>query len=592
MLIVCSILVGEFDAFIIFNKDDAIAKQFLVRKLQPWFEEKGKKCLTPTEYVPGVSEMKNLDNALSLCKIVIILVTPQLTQDSKCMSNIEAVMTHDINRVKNGVVPILLEDNNELPSEIQALSGIKYDESKPDCDYLLNKQLQCALGFQEFGRDHGGDYGSSSSEQVEEQLNHGCDEISVSSTISDSATGCSPRSTQEHTTPQNSISLNPRPYLLDIMKFYRSSWCRNMRTLLLMNPGIRPATIRILLFSLILISCFHRVNLLPRALAMVVAASEFCQFLANVQLPCSNERLEFDEQSMRLIRKHLIGENQIEAKVQNPDDVFNSLRSFLTSVVLVNVLAAWFHSASIIVLLWLLGHYDGGIYQGSTWLSYMNILVDAISLLVMQGCFRTLIGAYHYERTLLVGAHQIGLESQSDGFRQQIRQTAIFLQERNHAWNLKALRAGSAIALVSMVILAAARYSHNYSVSILAEGKTFYLIGFLFVHEALLNCPKRHMKITAVLIDALAICALVSLKWTGDWKIQNYPDFEKSLALFLPFIEIRMLCFMSAFQLILHLLTSLQIRNWPLPTLEIGHNWIKKAITMPLVVLLVGTALY
>jgi hypothetical protein len=279
----------------------------------------------------------------------------------------------------------------------------------------------------------------------------------------------------------------------------------------------------------------------------------------------------------------------MDSDVQRPTDKFECLRCFLRSVAHVNLITAWLYSISFVFLLWLIGSYDKEIYQGSTTMSYINILNDFVIQIMMQAFLRTLIGLHHYERTPEVEAHRIEQEQQSYSFSDEISSTRTLLRKRANTRNNKALIAGLVIAFVAIV----AHYNDIYTgvYRIPAEVRKIYvgLVIWLLVLEALMNCPKRHMKVTAVATNFLAICILVLLKWKSNWKVQNYPHFEESLTYFLPFIELRMVCLMSAFFLCLSNLTLLQTNNWPLPSLEMR---MKQAITVALVALLVVSAVY
>ena len=632
------------------NENDSVSRRFLDQALRPLFLREERKCLTSFDFVPGVCYQDNLDNALLFSNIVIIVVTSHLTRDRRVRRNITAVISDDISCDSCRVIPILIEHNDELPTQLKSITGIPYDSSQPDCNDLLAKGLEKAFLFQEVHKwgsvenssyiapaeTSGSYHGSERTPREEVQLSHSSAEVPRSLEISDSAADeqltqqeiarVSQTAVKEHihvqkihepnesakegpqkisTTPRNPVSHSPRPYQLEIFGVFRSSWCYAMRRALMMKPGNFYDILRILSLALILILCLPAhaadhvssstpvnplhtfISRLLRALAMIIAAAGLRQYLGNFQRVCSDERLEFGEERVTRIGKHLIGENQMDADVQDPDEMFDHLRRFLGSVALVNFITAWLYPITITVLLWQLGYYDRKIYQGSTWVAYINILQDVVVLNLMQGFLRTLIGIHHYERTLLVEAHKMEQESESD---EQIRSAAILLRERTNNRNRNALGVCFVIALVS---IAAACYNGNYAGRSLSEVRNPYacLIIWLFVLEALINCPKRHMKVTAVAINSLAIGALLLLKWNGNWKVQDYPDFEKSLTRFLPFIELRMLCLMSTFHLLLDGITLLQTNNWPLPSLRMRDNCMKRAITLPLVVLLVGSAI-
>lgn len=627
------------DAFVILSENDSVSRRFLNQTLRPLFLREEWKCLTAADFVPGVSYQNNFDNAILFCKIVIIIVTIGLMKDRRCKRELEAVLTDDVTDGKCRVNYILVEPTSELPSYLKSITGIPYDNSQPDCNDELARKLKIAFLFQETHKwgpsksstcnvalaENSEGSGQTAPEVI--QLSQSSDEMPVSSEISASdseadeptqhpviqtlETGLeghrhAERSNELTTcpekiqgsqellrTPQTFTSSNPQlQYHLDIFKVYRSSWFSFMRSALLLKSGDCTYSVLIqrgFIFAITLTMCLSAVYNsdmliigLFRACLMVSVAFELYQHMKNLQRPIREERLEFCELSVHQIGNHLAGESEIATDDQEPlpADIFDCLCRFLRSVALVNFLAACFYSISVTILLGLIGYYDTLIYQGSTMVSYAKVLCDAFFLIMTQAYLRTLIGIYHYERALLVEAHRIAHKQQTDNFRKQIHLTATFLRKRANTWSSKALIISLPIALVCTAALAFA------DTGIIPTKSYACLVAWLFVLEALINCPKRHMKVAAVAANSLAIFAVVLLKWTDNWKT---PDFEQSLAHFLPPIELRMLCLILASFLLLDGITHLQTNNWPLPSLDMR---MKKAITVPLVILLVGSAMY
>lgn len=608
-------LLWHSDAFVIFTKKDSVSQRFLDQALRPLFVREERKFLTLSDC------QGNLESALLFCKIIIIVVTSGLMKDLKCKRDIETVIRIDVNCGKYRVIPVLIEGNDELPECLQVITGISYNNSQPDCNDDLAKGLEKAFLFQEVQtwRSESGilpakplDKYRSSKRMPREKLRikHGGAENLRSTIISDSAADKKPSQQEvaralqtdpkEHITKENENATesarSPRKYNLEIFGVYRSAWCYVMRTVLLLNSGKLSLIMRVLLLAPIIIPCVLSSDMITcigrlfRAAAILVAGWELHQYLGNIESVHREERIELDEQSVTQIGKHLVGENYIDATVQNPDHRFECLRGMLTSVAFVNVITAWLYSISITILFWFLGYY-GEIYQGSTWVSHLNVASDVFTLIMIQGILRTLIGFHHYERTLLVEAHKIEQALESKGFSEQIRHTAKFVRERNNTRNRKAFIAALAIALVS-ILTAVYYYDDNYPSNVSAEVRKYYtcLIIWLFVVEALMHCPKRHMKVTAVATN-LFICVL--LKKTDNWATLNSSDMKKSLEIFLSCIELRMFCLLAGLYLLLNVLTCLQTNNWPLPSLGIKDNWIRKVIVMSLVLLLLmGSALY
>ena len=526
-----------------------MSRNFLAQTLRPLFHREDRTCITSLDFVPGVCYEHNLNNALLFSTIVIIIVTANLTKDPRVERDVSAVTSKEVKCGSCRVIPILLGDIDDLPIQLDPITSITYDTSQSDCDDLLSNGLKKAFQFQEQHKSGSvtncsgiapdgtsGSYGNAERVTHEEvQISNGSDTLPRATEISDSA----PDQQSAHLLassdkPRNLNSYGTRPFQLELFRVFRSGWGDAMRTALLMKPGYIFAVLRIFFGALLtglcllafvadhvssdsdptVISLSACINQLLRPLAMFIFASELCRYMGNVQHVCTKELLGFNEAEVRQIGNHLVGESQMDRNVQTPCEMFKHLHCFLRSVAHVNVITAWLYPVTMTILLWQQGYYDRQIRQGSrgnqSW-AYVYILQDIVVLNLMQGFSRTLIGLHHYERNLLVEAYKMERKSESDGRCEQIRSAAAMVRERTNSRNKKALGLCAIIALLSIT---AAVYNNIHASGSLTEVRGPYacLVAWLIVLEALMNCPKRHMKFTAVATNAMAIIVFVAMQ--------------------------------------------------------------------------------
>ena len=298
-------------------------------------------------------------------------------------------------------------------------------------------------------------------------------------------------------------------------------------------------------------------------------------YLTKIGAEEEDEILLLCERNMKQIRKFLIAEGQMKHDVRNPRLIFKKLKQFLQSVARVNLITAWLYSFCTCAILWMVGHFDLRIENrhGHYWIAFYKIL-NAAAVVIVQGCARTLIGIHQYERNLLVDAHRMVHDARlikSDVFLK----AAQMLRERSFN---RANKAFEFIVFLAIGVLAVSITTLTSTSSSVLD--ICYCLPTLWIifSEALINCPKRHMKLIAVAINLIILACLIYA--FNHFNVNNYQQMVKPLNFFLHGVTLRMLCLTAALQWLLHILTWFRIKNWPLPDPNFGKQWKTLAMTI------------
>ena len=616
-IITICVVLGKCDAFVIANFDDDCSKQF-VRRLQTLFQSEDLACLTTADFVPGVTHNENLYNAMLFCKIVIVIGTRRLTQNKRVKTDVEMAVAYNINHTGNQVVPILLNKDEGLPPELNQITAILYNSSESDCDKTLISRIKKTLNYQKMSSIDDDSVSAANGTIIELQFPEDDENNEKQSlpTETQSNETVNPNSPNTRTTPEaqslsfeqnnnQEIETTPpmssdqdRKYNLNILEPFRSErcydliyrWAKVLYWICIMVGSVSIA----LSFSLSLLinpDTRFMLTLISRILLtipMFIAIRRVNLYVSNAANVMTNERLEFQEPAVQQIGNHMVAENQMMNNVTDVKQILLCIQQFLCIVARVNFITAWLYPLTWALLLKQLGYFGREIYKGNGfWFVYICKATDFVILILVQGFLRTLIGIYHYERNLLVESHKLQQDPKSQELRNTMSSTATWLHSRINTTAKQITTFGLLLILVAIPVIL-----WNHGITSLIKSSKEALNGYmtlmfwLILLEMLMHCPTRHMKTVAVLANALAVFAL-------HFAFEQNPLVMESLTCFLPFVELRMLCLMSMFCLLLHCTTVLKTNNWPLPSFQLNEIRKRQAplIIIAIVLLVCSTLL-
>lgn len=610
------LFLGQADAYVILNPKDSVSQRFVTQTLRPLLQRKGRTCLTSGDFVSGVTHDENVTRAIKFTNIVIVVVTALLARGKRVERDISTAVSDDIKHNSERVVPILLGKGQDPPPQLTSICSISYDPTHPgrEAEQRLEDELEKAFRFQdarkrdlvtssrdllcrkraEAEKDR---VTSASATNLQQEIIRPpqhfnremeletCDSEGDETQFEHTTTPQAHQTTRSPKEPQVASADSTKTYELHIFEPFRSGLYYHAR-----RRAYTMYCISILVSSLLFVTSFI-LSLIPNEgtdkpavctpqklvthglllLFAVVPARQFSLYLNNAARPDPRETVILGEGRLRRIANHMMGESQMEHQVESPDEMFVKLCLFLQSVATVNLVTAWLYSVTLSALLWQLGYFIQG---SNTEGDYCWVVLQFVVLTLAQGFLRTLIGIYHYERNLLVDTHKIVADGEPEECCAQIRKAARMLNERISVPIKRALIFGTLLAVVVILVtgydIGSAATTSNKS-----EARDSYtescLIIWLLVVEALINCPTRHMKITAVALNALAVVGL----WLLEVKlgVNHNLLFGNSLPHFLSLLDLRILCLVSPFFLMLYTLTVLRTKNWPLTTVELRQNW-------------------
>ena len=196
-------------------------------------------------------------------------------------------------------------------------------------------------------------------------------------------------------------------------------------------------------------------------------------------------------------------------------------------------------------------------------------------MVVAQGFIRTMIEIHHYERNLLIEAHKMLHNQNLENRTKPLVSSSKLLQGRTSQGAAAALPVGTVICFCTLLITLLGPHS---SIGVKTGAfptrtKQFaLLISWMLLVESLMSCSTRNMKITAVAINTTLASALIYYSWSMNYN----PHFKRLPTHFLPFIELTVLCLLSAFYLMLNVQTSAKTMKLAFAYIETQGKYYQK----------------
>ena len=581
--------------FVVYNFHDSVSSKFVTETLKPILHKQRRSCRTLFDFGLGEGNGQKVNDVLKHSKLVIIIVsTPNIDKYGLHDDSWTAIYNR-INEERCGIVPVLLEEREMLLQPLKGIIGIQYIRNKAHCNKNLSKDLKRALEFQDAyvktpqASTTNADILSNESKQRVPDFHWAVEKVKEAPTNSETENDLSDL---DELNEENSRSTSDtkHKYRLDIFEAFRSGAHYQMR-----DREKIITTICILLVicsltanaTLFLQSLYYGnshtvfltvITLVIRVLVTVSVALASKQVFTYLTMTQSKQttRTYLDAVSVKQIGDHMIRRSLLNYKTVNTDEIFLCLRQALRSVVVCNLYTAWLYPVTMIVILHQLGYVSIVVHHNlSNSIVSLSQILNIAVMVIAQGFIRTMIGIHHYERNLLIESHRMLHNQKLENRTKPLVSSSKQLQERTSQRAAASLPVGIVICLCTLLITLLGPHSSIGPQTGVFPTRTkqfALLISWMLLVESLMSCPTRSMKITAVAINTTLASALIYSSWSMNYN----PHFKRLPTHFLPFIELTVLCLLSAFYLMLNVQTSAKTMNWPLPTLKFKENIIKQ----------------